>query len=102
MQINYTLIYCYFNTEIYINWCFVDVMKIHPTPSPSVGEGKMNASVQVYTSLFPLDMIQDIYILHWNLIHKLIGVAWNVGTYKLIRLPGHPNLDVNLTYNYEQ
>ena len=26
------LIYCYFNKEIYINWCFVDVMKIHPTP----------------------------------------------------------------------
>ena len=25
------LIYCYFNKEIYINWCFVDVMKIHPT-----------------------------------------------------------------------
>ena len=25
------LIYCYCNKEIYINWCFVDVMKIHPT-----------------------------------------------------------------------
>ena len=25
------LIYCYFNKEIYINWCFVNVMKIHPT-----------------------------------------------------------------------
>ena len=25
------LIYCYFNKEIYINWCFVDVIKIHPT-----------------------------------------------------------------------
>ena len=25
------LIYCYFNKEIYINWCFVDLMKIHPT-----------------------------------------------------------------------
>ena len=24
------LIYCYFNNEIYINCCFVDVMKIHP------------------------------------------------------------------------
>ena len=26
------LIYSYFNKEIYINWCFVDEMKIHPTP----------------------------------------------------------------------
>ena len=25
------LIYCYFNKEIYINWYFLDVMKIHPT-----------------------------------------------------------------------
>ena len=25
------LIYFYFNKEIYVNWCFVDVMKIHPT-----------------------------------------------------------------------
>ena len=25
------LIQCYFNKEIYIDWCFVDVMKIHPT-----------------------------------------------------------------------
>ena len=25
------LIYCYINKEIYINRCFVDVMKIHPT-----------------------------------------------------------------------
>ena len=29
------LIYCYFNKEIYINWCYVDVMKIHPTPVAS-------------------------------------------------------------------
>ena len=29
-------------------------------------------------------MIQDIYILHWNIIHKSIRVAWNVGPYKLI------------------
>ena len=28
-----------------------------------------------YTSLFSQDMIQDIYILHWNIIHKVIGVA---------------------------
>ena len=25
------VIYCYFNKENYINWCFVDVMKIHST-----------------------------------------------------------------------
>ena len=25
------LIYCYFNQKNYITWCFVDVMKIHPT-----------------------------------------------------------------------
>ena len=37
-----------------------------------------------YTSLFQQDMIQDIYISHWNLIQKLIGVTWNVGPYKLI------------------
>ena len=28
----------------------------------------------IYTRLFPQDMIQDIYILHWNRIYKLIGV----------------------------
>ena len=38
-----------------------------------------------------------IYNLHWNIIHKSTGVTWNVGPYKLIRLPGHPNLDLNLT-----
>ena len=37
------------------------------------------------------------YILHWNVIPKSIGVAWNVGPYKLIRLPGHPNINLNLT-----
>ena len=31
--------------------------------------------VDVYTSLFPQDKIQEIYILHWNIIHKSIGVA---------------------------
>ena len=38
-----------------------------------------------YTSLFPQDMIQDIYIysLHWNTMHKCIGAisvmcAWPV------------------------
>ena len=36
------LIYCYFNKEIYINWCFVDVMKLHPT------------NVNVVYSLHPL------------------------------------------------
>ena len=41
-------------------------------------------------------MIQDIYKLHWNIIHKSTGVTWNVGPYKLIRLPGHPNLDVDV------
>ena len=49
-------------------------------------------------------MIQDIYTLHWNIIHKSTGVTWNVGPYKLIRLPGHPNLNlinVNLIkYNW--
>ena len=29
-----------------------------------------------------------IYILHWNLMHKSIGFAWNVGPYKLIRCHG--------------
>ena len=28
-----------------------------------------------YTSLFAQDTIQDIYSLHWNTIHKLIGVV---------------------------
>ena len=36
IQINYILIYCYFNKEIYMNWCFVDVMKIHPTLSRTI------------------------------------------------------------------
>ena len=26
-------------------------------------------------------MIQDIYKLHWNIIHKSTGVTWNVGPY---------------------
>ena len=26
-------------------------------------------------------------MLHWNIIHKSTGVTWNVGPYKLIRLP---------------
>ena len=30
---NYMLIYCCFNQENYINCYFVNVMKIHPTPS---------------------------------------------------------------------
>ena len=37
-----------------------------------------------------------IYMLHWNIIQKSTGVTWNVGPYKLIRLPGHPNLNLNL------
>ena len=48
------------------------------------------------TILFPQDMIQDIYKLHWNIIHKSTGVTLTVGPYKLIRLPGHPNLNLNL------
>ena len=35
-------------------------------------------------------------MLHWNIIHKSTGVTRNVGPYKLIRLPGHPNLNLNL------
>ena len=38
-----------------------------------------------------------IYKLHWNIIHKSTGATWNVGPYKLIRLLGHPNLNLNLT-----
>ena len=49
-----------------------------------------------YTNLFPKDMIQDIYSLQRNAIRKSIGVAWYVGPYKLIRLPGHPNPKPNL------
>ena len=49
--------------------------------------------------LFPHDMIQDIYELRWNIIiiHKSTGVTGNVGPYKLIILPGHANLNLNLT-----
>ena len=28
------------------------------------------------TILFPQDMIQDIYKLHWNAIHKSTGLTW--------------------------
>ena len=52
---------------------------------------------QYETILFLQDMIQDIYKLRWNIIHKSTGVTWNVGLYKLIRLPWHPNLNINLT-----
>ena len=54
-------------------------------------------TILLKTILFPQDMIQDIYKLHWNIIHKTIEITWNVGPYKLIRLPGHPNLNLNLT-----
>ena len=49
---------------------------------------------QFETILFPQDMIQDTYKLHWNIIPKSTRVTWNVGPYKLIRLPGHPNLNL--------
>ena len=42
----------------------------------------LNINVNL-TSLFPQDMIQDICILHWNILLRSIGVAWNVGPYKL-------------------
>ena len=32
-----------------------------------------------------------IYILHRSVKHRSVGVAGNVGPYKLIGLPGHPN-----------
>ena len=35
------LIYCYFNKKIYINWYFIDAMKIHPTLVPSVIEERI-------------------------------------------------------------
>ena len=38
---------------------------------------------QFETILFPQDMIHDIYKLYWNIIHKLTGVTWNMGPYKL-------------------
>ena len=53
---------------------------------------------QFETILFQQDMIQDtVYMLHWNIIHKSTGVTRNVCPYKLIWLPGHPNLNLNLT-----
>ena len=51
--------------------------------------------MQVNISLFPQDMIQYIFIgIHWNTVHKSIGVAKSVGPYKLISLPGHPILNL--------
>ena len=47
-----------------------------------------------FASAFPRGMIQDIFSLHWNTIHKSIGVASRVGPYNLINLPGHPNLNL--------
>ena len=52
---------------------------------------------QFETILFPQDTIKDIYNWHWSIIYKSTGVTWNVGPYKLIWLPGHPNLNLNLT-----
>ena len=49
---------------------------------------------QFETILFPQDMILDKYKLHLNIIHKSTGVTWNVGPYELMRLPGHPNLNL--------
>ena len=67
-----------------------------------VGKWLVNMVISEYIvskleTIFPQDMIHDIYNLHWNIIPKLIGVTWNVFPYKLIRLPGHPNLNLNLT-----
>ena len=38
--------------------------------------------------------------LHWNTIRKSRGVAWNVGQYKLMTLPGHPKHNINLTIDF--
>ena len=46
----------------------------------------LSSSWNKQTILFPQDMIQDIYKLHWNIIHISIGEMWNVVPYKLIRL----------------
>ena len=35
----------------------------------------ISAEIQVNISLFPQDMIQDIFGLHWNTIHKSIVVV---------------------------
>ena len=50
-----------------------------PPRSKTVGEDVfLGAKVQFFrgrkTILFPQDMIQDIYKLHWNIIHKSTGV----------------------------
>ena len=39
------------------------------------------SNLKFETILFPQDMIQDIYNLHWNIIHKSTGVTRNVGPY---------------------
>ena len=44
-------IYCYFNKEIYINWCFIDAMKIHPTYTSLLWEFNFNAQL-FYQYLF--------------------------------------------------
>ena len=46
------------------------------------------------TSLFPQDMIQELFSLHCNTIHKSTFVTWRVGPYKLIGLPGQPSLNL--------
>ena len=38
-----------------------------------------------------------LYNIDWNIIHKSTRVTCNVGTHKLIRLPGYPNHNLNLT-----
>ena len=61
-------------------------------PCPLTGNGIWNNLKQFYFH----KTWYRIYMLHWNLIHKSTGVTWNVGPYKLIRLPGHHNLNLNL------
>ena len=41
----------------------------------SIGNSKKIIMKQFETILFPRDMIQEIYKLHWNIIHKSIGVT---------------------------
>ena len=52
-------------------------------------------NLQVYKFISTRHDARDIYVLHLNLIHKLIGVTWNGGPYKLIRPPGLINKHIS-------
>ena len=71
IQINYMLIYCYFNKEIYVNWCFVDVMKIHPTNRKMRKEKQENTKMEMADKANNIIKTRQLYTIEYR-VTKII------------------------------